>query len=175
MANKDPNKGTSSEPKQFGHKTTIMNSTPPSPIKLQYNKHGELPLAFDTFIQYKNQLYDCIGYITNNANNPLYMMASTWFYNITTIHGIDISNFNGVHITIFANNLQDNNIRNNPSPQGQLPHSNHQQGRSPTNRRSTASQFEYPIGNDPTSVNHYGLPKQGDKWNDLKLQSDMET
>ena len=143
----------------------------------QRDKWGELPYKYDTVVRYKNHVYDVIGYITNNDTNKPNMIASTWFYNITTVHGTDLTNCNGDHVTIFGDSTNENNPLNESSYEGEHDDNNRPNSRpswSPSNRRLTANQFQYPIGNEPTSVNHYGLSKQGEKWNDLKIRSDDE-
>ena len=174
-------KAPTSTPQFNEYNNSIPNHTSSTQLpNPQRDKYGEAPYDFDTVIRYKNQIYDCIGYITNNESNKPYMMTSTWFYNISTIHGIDINDCNGDHITIFGDTMHQNlfDADSNSNAYNANHHSSSNSSpnhRTPPQRRITANQFQYPIGNDPASVNHYGLSKQGEKWADLKLSSDEES
>ena len=90
---------------------------------------------------------------------------------------------NGDHISIYSKG----DPFNTQSPQQASQHHNsqsHQHGGTSTqthnqyntsHRHMAANQFQYPIGNEPVSVNQYGLSKSGKNWPDLVLKSENDT
>ena len=102
-----------------------------------------------------------------------YLKNGIWTYTIQTIAGKTIHNCNGNFVKEYKDDTSTTKFHPHSSSSGH--HIQHTLPNFIRQQQLGANQFEYPIGNMPMSVNHYGLSKNSDKWSDLVLQNEKDT